>query len=207
MILPVWQAPAPRLILASGSAARRAVLEQAGLAFETVPSDVDESVIKQQAREARLDAGAASLRLARAKAGAVSALYPEAWVIGGDQILSSDETWFDKPGTMEVARTQLRRLRGRTHELHTALVLTRGGVEQWSHLACPRLVMRDFSEAFLDAYLVAEGPSLLGCVGACRVEGPGIMLFDRIEGEHAAILGVPLLALLAHLRAIGLLRA
>ena len=120
-------------------------------------------------------------------------------------MLVCEGRWFDKPAGMDGAREHLRALRGRTHELVSAMVCWRGGARVWQHLARPRLTMRDFSDGFLDAYLEAEGEAVLASVGAYRLEGPGVQLFDRIEGEHSAILGLPLLPLLGFLRQHGLL--
>jgi len=130
---------------------------------------------------------------------------PAATIIGCDQILVCDNVWFDKPPNLDAARVHLRRLSGRPHVLQTATAVMRDGVVLWSHLATPRLVMRAFSDAFLDWYLAAEGESLLGSVGAYRLEGPGIQLFEQIEGEHSAILGLPLLPLLGFLRGIDMI--
>ncbi|HYZ34184.1 MAG TPA: Maf family protein [Crenalkalicoccus sp.] len=202
---PGMQAPGPPLLLASASAARAAVLEAAGLAVERVPAAVDESAIKQAGRAEGLSAADTALMLADAKAARLSGRRPEALVIGADQMLVCDDHWFDKPPDLEAARAQLLALRGRAHELVTAVACWRGGEPAWRHVARPRLVMRDFSEAFLDAYLAAEGERVLASVGAYRLEGPGVQLFRAVEGEHAAILGLPLLALLDFLRQHGVL--
>lgn len=197
----------PRLVLASASASRRAVLDAAGLRFDVHPADIDETALKSVARAARADAAAAALRLADAKAARVAATDPDALVIGADQILVCDGAWFDKPADLAAARVQLRTLRGRAHSLATAAVCRRGGAQVWQHVAEPRLVMRRFSDAFLDQYLACEGDQVLGSVGAYRLEGPGAQLFARVEGEHTAILGLPLLPLLAFLREAGVLVA
>jgi septum formation protein len=145
------------------------------------------------------------LALARAKA-AVADL-PGAVVVGCDQILVSGETWFDKPADMAAARAQLQALRGRTHTLETACVAVRDGAEMFHHVATPRLTMRAFSDSFLDGYLAAEGGAVLGSVGAYRLEGRGIQLFDTIEGDYSAILGLPLLPFLGFLRGCGMIAA
>ena len=194
------QAAAPALILASASTARRAVLEGAGLRFETRVAGVDEVAIKEAAQAEGIPAEDAALMLADAKAERIAAQAPDALVIGADQLLVCDGTWFDKPPDMAAARGHLQRLRGRQHELVTALVCHRGGQRIWQHVAKPRLAMREFSDAFLDAYLAAEGEALLSSVGAYRLEGHGAQLFDRIEGDQPAILGMPLLPLLGFLR-------
>jgi septum formation protein len=201
----VIQAAAPALILASASTARRAVLQGAGLRFETHVAGVDEAAIKEAALAEGIPAEDAALMLADAKAARVAAQAPDALVIGADQLLVCEGAWFDKPPDMAAARTHLQRLRARQHELVTALVCHRGGQRIWQHVAKPRLAMRDFSDAFLEAYLAAEGVALLSSVGAYRLEGHGAQLFDRIEGDQPAILGMPLLPLLGFLRQHGVL--
>jgi septum formation protein len=121
-------------------------------------------------------------------------------VIGADQILVCDGAWFDKPPDIAAAREQLRTLRGRSHQLATAVVCQAGQTRVWHHIAQPHLTMRDASDAFIDAYLQAEGDDVTGTVGAYRLEGRGAHLFIRVEGEHSAVLGLPLLPLLAFLR-------
>jgi len=203
----MMQAQAPRLVLASSSTARRALLEAAGLRFEALPAAVDEAAIKEAALAESIPPAEAAMMLADAKAERIARRDPDAMVIGCDQLLVCEERWFDKPPDMATARAQLLALRGRTHELVTAAVCHRHGGRVWQHLARPRMTMRDFSEAFLDAYLAAEGERVLGSVGAYRLEGPGIHLFTRIQGDHAAILGLPLLELLGFLRQHGVLTA
>jgi septum formation protein len=201
----VIQAEAPRLILASSSRTRRAVLGAAGLRFEAAAAAVDEAAIKEAARAEGIPAPDTALMLADAKAGRIARREPGALVIGCDQLLVCEGRWFDKPGDLVQAREQLAALRGRAHDLVTAVVCHRHGDRVWQHVAVPRLAMRDFSDAFLDAYLALEGSAVTGSVGAYRVEGPGIHLFSRIQGEHAAILGLPLLPLLGFLRQHGVL--
>ena len=176
------------------------MLEGAGLRFETRVAGVDEAAIKQAAQAEGIPPDEAALMLADAKAERVAARMPDALVIGADQLLVCDGAWFDKPPDMAAARAHLQRLRGRKHELVTALVCHRGGQRIWQHVAKPRLTMRDFSDGFLEAYLAAEGEALLSSVGAYRLEGHGAQLFDLIEGDQPAILGMPLLPLLAFLR-------
>ena len=195
------QASRPQLILASQSATRKALLAAAGLQVEARPARIDEAAVKQAARAEGRDAGETALLLADLKAARIRD--PEALIIGADQILTCGDDWFDKPEDAAAARAQLRALRGREHVLHSAAVCHRGGVRIWQHLAQPVLTMRRFSDAFLDAYLAAEADHVTASVGAYRLEGPGVHLFARIEGEHAAILGLPLLALLAFLRQHG----
>ncbi len=198
-------AATPRLILASGSQARLAVLRAAGLPVLVQPADLDEDTIKRAAQAAGWEPDAAALRLAELKAATIPD--PDALVIGADQILTCDGHWFDKPADLELATTHLHRLRGREHRLHTAIVVLRQGRVAWQHVATPRLRMRALSDRFIDAYVAAEGTALLSCVGAYRLEGLGIQLFDAVEGEHAAILGLPILPLLAFLRRQGLLQS
>ena len=191
----------PGLVLASASATRRALLAAAGLRFDAVATDLDEAAVKREAR--RRDAGAedTALRLACLKAQRVDR--PDAVVLGCDQILVCDGTWYDKPANLTAARNQLLALRGRTHTLATAVVAIRGGAEIWRHVATPSLTMRAFSEACLDWYLAAEGEALLSSVGAYRLEGMGVQLFEAVAGEHSAILGLPMLPVLGFLRRCG----
>ena len=198
-----WQAETPALLLASASPARAALLQAAGLRFVARPARIDEAAVKQACRAEGAEAAETALLLARLKAGRLRD--PAALVIGADQILVAGADWFDKPDSPEAARRQLLMLRGREHELVTAVVVCRDGEPVWQHVARPRLLMRRFSDAFLDAYLAAEGERLTESVGAYRLEGPGVQLFDRVEGEHAAVLGLPLLALLGFLRQHGVL--
>ncbi len=192
------QAEQPRLVLASESSARAGVLRAAGLRFEARPARVDEAAVKEACQAEGLDASDAALTLAELKAARIRD--PDALVIGADQLLVCEGAWFDKPADLDGARGHLLALRGRAHTLVTAVVCQRGGRTVWHHVAAPRLHMRAFSDAVLDAHLAAEGDVLLSCVGAYRLEGLGIHLFDRVEGEHAAVLGLPLLPLLGFLR-------
>lgn len=195
-----FQATSPRLVLASASTARRALLNAASVTFDAIPAAIDEAAVKQACRAEALDAGETALVLARLKAERVAARHADALVIGCDQLLVCNGAWFDKPGSVNDAADQLRILRNQTHTLETAMVCLLGGVAVWHHLARPRLTMRNFSDAFLQAYLSQEGDAVLSSVGAYRLEGIGVHLFDRIEGEHSAILGLPLLPLLGFLR-------
>ena len=199
------QSSSRRLVLASGSATRAGLLRQAGIVAEIVVPDVDEARIKQECRAAGRTADATALVLAMAKASCIAARRPGALVIGADQLLVCGDRWFDKPVDRSEARRHLQALRSRTHTLYTAVCIVANDAPVWQHVAQPMLVMRDFSDRFLDAYLALEGDRLLSSVGAYRLEGPGINLFERIEGEYAAILGLPLLALLECLRGHRLL--
>ena len=194
------QAADPRLVLASASASRRGLMTAAGLAFSARAAAIDEGAIKAGARAEGISAEDTAVLLAELKAQRVARSEPEALVIGSDQLLVCGEAWFDKPEDIAAARAQLLALRGQTHVLVTAVVCWRGGERIWHHVAKPRLVMRDFSEAFLDEYLTHEGEAVTTWVGAYRLEGMGMHLFDVISGEHAAILGLPMMALLGFLR-------
>lgn len=201
------QRPGPRIILATASAARRAVLAAAGIDFTAQAAAVDEAAIKESAQAEGLAPAEAAMLLAEAKAQRIARREPEAVVIGADQMLVCQDRWFDKPPDMAAARDHLLALRGKPHELVTAVVCWRHGERVWQHLARPRLTMRGFSDEFLDAYLAAEGEAVLGSVGAYRLEGLGVQLFSAVEGEHSAILGLPLVPLLGFLRGHGVLLA
>jgi septum formation protein len=197
----------PRLILASASAPRRALLTAAGLTFTVQPADIDEAELKRAARSAGVAAQEAALQLADAKAQRVARCNLEALVIGADQILVCDGAWFDKPENVAAARAQLRALRGRSHVLATAVVCWQRGQRVWHHSAEPLLSMREFTDDFLETYLAVEGDSVTSTVGSYRLEGRGVQLFARVEGEQSAVLGLPLLVLLEFLRQSGVLVA
>jgi septum formation protein len=195
-----------RLILASRSAARSAVLAGAGVAFETAAAPVDEAFEKVRLLAEGAGPRGVAEALAVLKAQAVEAP-PEALVIGADQTLDLDGELFDKAESLAEARVRLLQLRGRSHRLHAAVVAVRNREPIWRETATATLTMRDFSEAFLDAYLAGDGDQLLGSVGCYRLEGPGAQLFSAIEGDYFAILGLPLLGLLDLLRRQGELTA
>ncbi len=200
-----FQIPGQRLILASASTTRVDLLKAAGLDFEVRAAHIDESEIKRAARAEGLDAGETALLLAELKAQRIARRDPDAVVIGCDQLLVCEDRWFDKPTDLAEARSHLEALRGRTHTLVTAVLCQRGEQRIWHHTARPKLTMRSFSDEFLMAYLQAEGDAVTTTVGAYRLEGLGAHLFDKIDGEHAAILGLPLLPLLGFLRQNGVL--
>ena len=192
------------VILASGSASRRALLANAGIGAEAVRPGVDEDAAKAAMRVEGVSASDQAMRLAELKARKVSASRP-GLVIGGDQMLSLDGRAFDKPGDRNEARAHLRALSGKTHTLETALVICEGGVPVWRHLAQPRLEMRQLSDSFLETYLDQTGDAILSTVGGYQLEGLGSQLFARIEGDYFSILGLPLLALMDYLRNRGVL--
>ena len=192
------------VILASKSAARRAVLDGAGVPYEALVAGVDEDAVK-----ASLLAEGAGPRdiadaLAELKAIRVSHGRRE-FVIGSDQTLDLDGQLYDKADSVEAARERLKLLRGKTHRLHSAVVVAKEGAPIWREVVTASLTMREFSDAFLEAYLASEGPHALGSVGCYRLEGPGAQLFSKIEGDYFAILGLPLVQLLDFLRRRGAL--
>ncbi len=193
-----------RLILASGSPARRAMLRQAGVACEAIPSAVDEAALKQGFTGPPEEL---ALALARAKAASVALVHGPALVIGADQILRCGEENFDKPRDLLDASRQLYALRGRTHRLITAVCVMRGAEMLWSDVAQARLTMREFGSAFIEAYVRQEGEVICGCVGAYRLEGLGAQLFSGVDGDFFTILGLNLLPLLGFLRDAGALAA
>src|SRR5690606_26980656 len=165
-----------RLILASKSAARRAMLENAGVTFAVQAADVDEETVK--AAHDPSDPAGLAVELARVKALAVSRHDPDAWVRGADQTLSFADGLVSKAPSLAAARARLAEMRGRTHRLHSGAALAHKGQVVWSGVDTATMRMRDFSDAFLDAYLAGEGEVLLGSVGAYRLEGPGAQLFE-----------------------------
>jgi septum formation protein len=192
-----------KLILASGSAARRALLANAGLSFDVVPATIDERAAEQPL----LDVGAPpediALALAMAKASMVNEDHPEALVIGADQVLDLDGESLSKPHDMEAARRQLLRLSGQTHHLHSAVACAKSGEVAWQHVETASLTMRRLDPGYVGRYLAHVGPAALSSVGSYQLEGEGIQLFERVEGDYFGILGLPLLPLLGFLRSAG----
>jgi septum formation protein len=195
--MPLWLAPQP-LVLASKSDIRGKILAAAGLRFEIRPAQIDERAVESKADVA--DAAAVARLLARAKAHAVEGSRPGQLVLGADQTLARGNTRFSKPANRAAAAEQLRALRGRTHELHSALALVRDGKIIFDCVDTARLTMRDVSDRFLEDYLDRAGDAALSSVGGYQLEGIGIHLFERVEGDYFTILGLPLLPLLAYLR-------
>jgi septum formation protein len=195
--------PAAKVILASSSRSRARLLSAAGVVFEAVPPVVDEDAVKSALRADKADALNCAETLAELKAVKVSRARPEALVIGADQMLECEGEWFDKPASLAEAATHLRRLSGKVHALPTAAVVAQGGRPIWHHISVPRLMVRPLSAAFITAYLDQTGESALTSVGAYQLEGLGAQMFASVEGDFFTILGLPLLPLLAFLRARG----
>lgn len=196
-----------RLVLASASPARRALLEGAGVVFDVMPAEIDEGEIRERLLLRNTPPEKIAAALAAAKARDVMARSGAAQVVvGADQILLFEGEIFDKPDDQEAARETLRRLRGKTHELISAVTAYRDGEQRWSCFERPRLTMRDFSDDFLQAYLQGD-EGQCASVGGYRLEARGAQLFSRIEGDFFTILGLPLLALLDYLRREGLVEA
>jgi septum formation protein len=193
------------IILASGSTTRAAMLRAAGVAIEVVPARVDEDEMKRSLRLQGADPEQAAIALAELKALQVSRQRPGRLVLGADQLLDCEATWFDKPADRAAARAQLLSLRGRSHRLTSAAVLARDGARLWHRAEAARLTMRAFTDGFLDMYLDAAGPVLHGAVGAYQLEGLGAQMFQRIDGDFFVILGLPLLPVLDILREQGVL--
>ena len=191
----------PALILASKSAIRQKMLEDAGVEFEVVPADIDEQAFKSAEKDGEIIA----LQLAKAKALAVSAARPGDWVIGSDSIVRVGERLFDKPESREQAAEHLRAFSGKSMQLTSAAALARDGDVDWSDIRRAELFFRELSEEFIQSYLEAEWPEVGNCVGVFRFEGRGVQLFDQFVGGHFTILGMPLIPLLKALRQRGLL--
>jgi len=192
--------PAIGVVLASASAARAALLRSAGIPMTVDEAGIDEAEIKASLRAIGADATATAETLAELKAQRVSRRHGGRWIVGADQVLNCDGELFDKPAGVADARAQLLTLRGRRHELVSAVVLVRDGERLWHHIGRAALTMRNFSETFLDGYLGTVGDATLSSVGAYQLEGPGAQLFSKIEGDYFTILGLPLLPLMDILR-------
>ena len=191
------------LVLASGSASRRAMLDAAGVAYRAVPAQLDERALEQSLGGA--PAGDIALALARAKALAVSRAHPGALVLGSDSLVTIAGLRFDKPASRTEAAAHLRHFSGQAMQLHSAAALVRDGTLLWQHGEAAVLQVRALSDPFIEQYLDAEWPAVAGCVGVFRIEALGVQLFDSIEGSHFTVLGMPLLAVLGALRRYGAL--
>ncbi len=200
--MTIWRGRQP-LILASQSRARQELLAHARLAFEAIPADIDERRIQHDSGLS--EPGRIALLLAREKALAVSSAHPDRTVIGADQTLALESRLFTKPAGRAQAADQLHALSGKTHELHSAIAVARNSSTIFETVSVARMSMRRLTENEIEAYLDAAGEVVTTSVGAYQFEGLGIHLFERIEGDHFTILGLPLLPLLAFLRSERLL--
>ncbi|KAB2750161.1 MULTISPECIES: Maf-like protein [Brucella] len=189
-----------KLVLASKSPFRSALLKNAGIEFSTASADINERAVEAPLYETGATPEEVAQVLAEAKALDVSEKNPGAVVIGCDQTLSLGDEIFHKPADMEAARRQLLKFSGKTHQLNSAVVLVKDGKTLWRHVSIARMTMRDLDPGFVGRYLGRVGDVALSSVGAYQVEGPGIQLFDKIEGDYFTIVGLPLLPLLAELR-------
>ena len=200
--MTIWRGQKP-LILATQSRARKMLLANAGISFDAVPADIDEREIQ---KNSGLSApGEIAMLLAREKARFISATNPGRYVVGADQTLALGSRLFSKPAGRAQAAEQLRLLAGDTHELHSAIAVAHDGEIVFSDVAVARMTMRCLAESEIEAYLDQAGQAVTTSVGAYQLEGLGVHLFERIEGDHFTILGLPLLSLLAYLRGQGLL--
>ena len=194
------------VILASGSAARAKMLQDAGVDVTLHPVALDEEEVRLSCKAEGMDAAATAETLAWMKADRAARRYPGALVIGADQMLDLDGEWLEKPATPEGLRTQLLKLRGKRHELLSGVVVVRDGERLWHGVERARLLVRPFSDDFLEWYVAAAGQGVLQSVGGYHLESLGSQLFSRVEGDYFTILGLPLLPLLSFLRENGVLR-
>lgn len=193
------------LVLASKSAPRRALLEAAGIPLAIDPADIDERAAEAASPQEAATPEGAALLLARAKAFETAKRNPARIVLGADQTLALGNERFSKPKSREAARTQLRKFSGKTHALHSGIAVVRDGNVLFETVSSAHLKMHDFSDAFLDAYLDEAGERVMQSVGAYQLESVGVNLFEKIEGDHFTILGMPLMPLLAYFRSSGMM--
>lgn len=193
----------PKLILASKSASRRAMLDAAGVHYEAMPADLDERAIEDGLRDASPAEIAEALSVA--KAAALARLHPQALVLGSDSLVVVEGKRFDKPTSREDAAQHLAFFSGKVMELHSAAALVRENTCEWSHTDCARLHVRDLTADFIEHYLAHEWPEVGYTVGCFRIEAMGVQLFEEIEGDQFTVLGMPLLAVLGALREHGVL--
>jgi len=191
------------LVLASGSASRKALLAAAGVSFTADPADLDEAALMADLKAAGAEIMARTL--AEQKALAVSRRHPGKTVLGGDSVIAFENEYLSKCTSLDEARVLLTKLSGKAHLLVSAAALARDGALLWAHASPCRMIMRDLSPQFLDDYLAMEGEAILSSVGCYHYEGRGAQLFDRVDGDYFSVLGLPLLAVLARLRKEGLL--
>ena len=194
---------AERIILASGSPFRKAMLEAAGVDIDVVPATIDERAVEKTLEGTGATPEDVAQVLAEAKALDVSERHPGRLVLGCDQTLSLGDELFHKPADMEGARRHLLTLSGKTHQLNSAAVLARNGEALWRHVGIASLTMRKLEPAFIGRHLARVGTKALNSVGAYQIEGEGIQLFEKIEGDYFTIVGLPLLAVLKELRELG----
>lgn len=200
--MTIWRERQP-LILASQSAVRKSLLAHAGIAVETVPADIYERAIQQDS--GLKDPGEIAALLASKKAMFISAKHPGRYVVGADQTLALGEQLFSKPANRAAAAAHIATLSGRTHALHSAVSVVKDGETLFSHVTIARMTMRSLTGSEIAAYIDEAGDAVTASVGAYQLEGIGVHLFERIEGDHFTILGLPLLPLLGFLRSRNLL--
>ncbi|OCP23850.1 MULTISPECIES: Maf-like protein [unclassified Ensifer] len=197
----------PSLVLASASPFRRALLENAGLVFTARAAEIDERALEKPLEEEGAAPEDVAVRLAEAKARDVARYFPEALVIGSDQTMSLGQRVYHKPKDMAEAGQHLLSLAGKTHRLNSAIVLARGDEILWRHVSSAHMSVRTLTAEFVDRHLQRVGSKALSSVGAYQLEGEGIQLFEKIEGDYFTILGLPMLPLLAKLRELGTIDA
>ena len=202
----LWKLETP-LLLASTSATRLNLLKAASIPVEPVAPNIDERLVEAELQERRLTPDLIALELARAKGSQISKLHRDRLVLSADQTLALGADQFHKPKSREDARAQLLTLSGNVHSLHSAVTCFRGGQCIFSHVQSAHLTMRDFGAEFVDTYLDAVGPAALQSVGGYQLEGPGVHLFESVEGDHSTILGLPILPVLSFLRTVGAVEA
>lgn len=195
----------PPIVLASASVSRASILKNAGVKFQTIPSDCDEDSIKNKMREDGATTEEVAERLAMAKAKMVAVDNPDHFIIGADQMLACDGVWYDKPPDIDAARNHLKSLCGKTHQLVSATVILLGKECVWRYSDTSNLTMREFSDDFIEYYLSQAGEKVCRSVGAYQLEGLGAQLFSAVEGDYFSILGLPLLPIMTFLRANKLL--
>ena len=195
------KAGAPKVVLASASTIRRTLLTNAGIPCIIDPGAVDEEEVKQAMKAEGAPATAVAETLAELKAMRVAPRHRDALIFGTDSMLECNGIWFDKPADRDHAAAHLTALSGRTHRLISSAVCVRNGARVWHHTSIASLTMRSLSRQFIDAYLEAAGPDVQRSVGAYQLEGLGAQLFSKIEGDYFTVLGLPLLPMLAFLRA------
>ncbi|MBW8880943.1 MAG: Maf family protein [Asticcacaulis sp.] len=196
-----------KLILASGSQSRAALLTGAGIDFDKIPADLDEDAIKDDCLGRGMSPKAVALKLAEAKAAHVAASNTDRLVLGGDQVLQLDDDLISKSRDLDEARALLRRMSGKTHYLHGGLALVENGHIVWSHVETAEMHVRKLSDAFIDGYLAQAGEKILSSVGCYQLESEGVHLFEAIRGDYFTVLGLSLLPLLAQLRQMKVIAA